>query len=162
MKWLFHLLIVLALALGAWAQEETGSCEILPLKHIDAREFAAIPRTWGQAPDAWTVENEIRDRLQPAELYLVRWRTRPARRPKSPRPCSFMRCVNLYDLASSLDMTSHGQRVFAAHGQQSRGVGGDHLLAGEQRLSDQALRPACVGLVDAGKRSGASPLDHAG
>ncbi|MEE4273531.1 MAG: hypothetical protein V2I67_17790 [Thermoanaerobaculales bacterium] len=43
----------------------------------DPVAFAGIPRRWAQPPDAWTVESELRRQLQPEDLYLVRWRTRP-------------------------------------------------------------------------------------
>lgn len=44
---------------------------------VDPVSFANLPRSWAQAPDAWTVESEIRARLQPEEIYRLRWRTRP-------------------------------------------------------------------------------------
>ncbi len=44
----------------------------------DPVSFASLQRRWAPAPDARTVESAIRTRLQPEELYLVRWETRPA------------------------------------------------------------------------------------
>lgn len=43
---------------------------------LDALTFAAFDRRWAPAPDAWTVESELRSRLEPEEIYRVRWRTR--------------------------------------------------------------------------------------
>ena len=45
---------------------------------VDPISFAALPRRWSPAPDAWTVESEIRAHLQPEEICRLRWRTRPA------------------------------------------------------------------------------------
>jgi hypothetical protein len=44
----------------------------------DPLSFASLHRSWAPAPDAWTVELEIRALLQPEEVYMVRWQTRPA------------------------------------------------------------------------------------
>jgi hypothetical protein len=44
----------------------------------DPVEFASLPRRWSPAPDPATVEAELRSRLQPEPVYLVRWQTRPA------------------------------------------------------------------------------------
>ena len=40
--------------------------------------FASLGRRWAPAPDPATVEIELRDRLEPESVYLVRWQTRPA------------------------------------------------------------------------------------
>lgn len=39
--------------------------------------FASLGRRWAPAPDAAAVETELRNRLQPEPLYLVRWQTPP-------------------------------------------------------------------------------------
>jgi hypothetical protein len=44
----------------------------------DPVAFAAEPRRWTAPPDADEVAAELRARLRPEELYLVRWQTRPA------------------------------------------------------------------------------------
>jgi hypothetical protein len=44
---------------------------------IDSTSFAAAPRRWSPAPDAWTVESELRSRLRAADFYRVRWRAAP-------------------------------------------------------------------------------------
>lgn len=44
----------------------------------DPVSFASLPRRWSRAPDAWTVESELRSHLQPEEFHRIRWRTRPA------------------------------------------------------------------------------------
>jgi len=44
----------------------------------DPLSFASLQRSWAPAPDALTVELEIRNQLQPEEVYIVRWQTRPA------------------------------------------------------------------------------------
>lgn len=43
----------------------------------DPISFASLPRRWSGAPDAWTVESEIRAHLQPEEVCRLRWRTQP-------------------------------------------------------------------------------------
>jgi len=43
----------------------------------DPVSFASLPRRWAPAPDPATVEIELRDRLEPESVYLVRWQTRP-------------------------------------------------------------------------------------
>ena len=53
-----------------------GPEEIQP--EPDPEEFASRPRRWAPAPDPSTVESELRSRLQPEEVYVVRWQTRPA------------------------------------------------------------------------------------
>jgi hypothetical protein len=58
------------------AMVKPGPEEIQP--QPDPAEFATLPRRWAPAPDPATVESEIRSRLQPEPVYLVRWRTRPA------------------------------------------------------------------------------------
>ncbi len=40
--------------------------------------FASLQRRWAPAPDPATVETELRNRLKPEPVYLVRWQTRPA------------------------------------------------------------------------------------
>lgn len=44
---------------------------------LDPISFAGLPRRWLPAPDPSTVEAELRSRLQPEEVYRVRWKTRP-------------------------------------------------------------------------------------
>jgi hypothetical protein len=44
----------------------------------DPAIFAAEPRRWAAPPDAAEVAAELRARLRPEELYLVRWQTPPA------------------------------------------------------------------------------------
>lgn len=44
----------------------------------DPAAFASLPRRWAPHPDPAAVEIEVRDRLEPASVYLVRWQTRDA------------------------------------------------------------------------------------
>jgi hypothetical protein len=53
-----------------------GPDEIQP--DPDPLSFTSQPRTWAPAPDASIVESELRAQLQPEEVYVVRWQTRPA------------------------------------------------------------------------------------
>jgi len=52
-----------------------GPDEIQP--EPDPVVFASLPRRWAPPPDPATVESELRNRLQPEAVYLVRWQTRP-------------------------------------------------------------------------------------
>jgi hypothetical protein len=58
------------------AMARPGPDEIQP--DPDPVEFASLARRWSPAPDPSTVEAELRSRLQPEPVYLVRWQTRPA------------------------------------------------------------------------------------
>ena len=53
-----------------------GPDEIQP--DPDPVVFASLPRSWAPPPDPSAVEAELRNRLQPESVYLVRWQTRPA------------------------------------------------------------------------------------
>jgi hypothetical protein len=57
------------------AMVRPGPDEIQP--DPDPVVFANVPRRWAPAPEPATVETEIRNRLQPEPVYLVRWQTRP-------------------------------------------------------------------------------------
>lgn len=58
------------------AMARPGPNEIQP--DPDPVDFASLARRWAPAPDPATVEAELRSRLQPEPVYLVRWQTRPA------------------------------------------------------------------------------------
>jgi len=58
------------------AMVRPGPDEIQP--DPDPVDFASLSRRWAPAPDPATVEAELRSRLQPEPVYLVRWQTRPA------------------------------------------------------------------------------------
>lgn len=58
------------------AMVRPGPDEIQP--DPDPVVFASLPRRWAPAPDPARVEIELRNRLKPEPVYLVRWETRPA------------------------------------------------------------------------------------
>ncbi len=66
-KWLTPDLVTAMVVVGpAQAQPEP-----------DPVSFASLPRGWSAAPDAATVESELRGRLEPESVYRVRWQARP-------------------------------------------------------------------------------------
>jgi hypothetical protein len=68
---------------GRWLQPDIVTSLVTPGPDAvqpdpDPLSFASLQRRWAPAPDALTVESEIRTQLQPEEVYMVRWQTRPA------------------------------------------------------------------------------------
>lgn len=67
---------------GRWLEPDLVTAMVQPgppsaQPDTDSTSFSAMPRRWSPAPDAPTVESELRARLAPEELYRIRWQTRP-------------------------------------------------------------------------------------
>jgi len=67
---------------GQWLEPDLVTALVRPgpdefQPEPDPVSFASLGRRWAPPPDPATVELELRDRLQPSPLYLVRWQTRP-------------------------------------------------------------------------------------
>ena len=68
---------------GQWLEPDLVTAMVTPGPEAnqpepDPVDFAAMPRSWAPPPDPLTVESELRSRLRPESVYLVRWQTRPA------------------------------------------------------------------------------------
>jgi hypothetical protein len=88
---------------GGWLAPELVTAMVTPgppsaQPDPDPVSFATLPRRWAPAPDAATVESELRARLRPEPLYRVTWQTLP--RPESDET----------ELGVALDMLTNAER----------------------------------------------------
>ena len=68
---------------GRWAAPDLVTAMVTPgpqevQPEPDPSAFATLPRIWTPAPDAATVEAELRRALAPEPVYRVRWQAQPA------------------------------------------------------------------------------------